>query len=201
MFTDSITGLPWQALLKEAIEAYLHQTDVVKNTDAVHIEDTPTRVVRAYAEYVSGYNEDPKAPLLTTFKDSKYDEMVHCANIPVVSMCAHHALPIIGRVHFAYVPAGSVVGLSKIPRFIDILCRRFQIQENLTQQIADVFQETVKPGGCGVQMKALHCCMIARGVREHDEVTITTALRGGFKGNSETRQEFLRSLSFSKDIL
>lgn len=185
---------PWQGLLREAVQSYL-DLQVAGKIAPAHIVGTPDRVVRAFAEYVSGYSEDPKDPLSTSFEDaSGYDEMVHVKHIPIISMCAHHLLPIIGTAHFAYVPKGRVVGLSKIPRFIGILARRLQIQEDLTQEIVDVFDENISPRGCAVSISAIHCCMIARGVRERDEKTETTALRGCFKKDPQTRTEFLSAV-------
>lgn len=192
--SESPCVCPWQGLLRTAVAAYL-DLQVAGKIAPAHIVGTPDRVVRAFAEYVSGYAEDPAGPLRTSFDDaSGYDEMVHVKNIPLISMCAHHLLPIIGTAHFAYVPKGRVVGLSKIPRFINILARRLQIQEDLTQEIVEVFHDNIRPRGCAVSISAIHCCMIARGVRERDEKTETTALRGCFKKDPETRTEFLSAV-------
>jgi GTP cyclohydrolase I len=178
----------WQVMLKHAVELYISE-NAHGQIDTGHVYDTPTRVVRAYSDFVSGYLEDPAKVLDVTFTtEHGYDEMVHC-------LCAHHLLPIIGRAHFAYIPGGRIVGLSKIPRFIDILSRRLQVQENLTEQIVDTFTKAIGPAGCAVSVAAIHCCMISRGIRQHDEVTQTTALRGVFKTSPQTRNEFLASIN------
>lgn len=192
----------WPVVLKQAIKTFIDQT-AAGRIEASHLAETPNRVARAFAEYVSGYYEDPEDHLKRSFEDSQepYDEMVHVYRIPLVSMCAHHIAPIIGRVHFAYIPKGRLVGLSKIPRFISVLSRRLQIQEQLTQQIVNTFQKSVAPSGCAVAVRAYHCCMITRGVREHDEITLTTALRGCFKSDPVTRAEFLASLDKKESIL
>lgn len=155
---------------------------------------TPLRVLRAWKEFTSGYQEDPADVLTKGFENSVYDEMVSCFHIPIRSTCEHHILPIIGEAHFAYVPDKKIVGLSKIPRFIDILCRRLQVQEALTTQIVDVFQDTVKPFGCAVTILAYHCCMISRGVKISSIVAKTTALRGSMKDNVEQRNEYLAAV-------
>jgi GTP cyclohydrolase IA len=188
--------MSWEKTLELAIEEYVGEFCDPKSIHPDHLRDTPRRVVQAFSDYVSGYKEDPEAVLETTFEDKEgYDEMVHVVNIPIVSMCAHHLLPIIGKAHFAYIPKGRIVGLSKIPRFIDILSRRLQVQENLTRQIADTFYNYVEPHGCAVNVVAMHCCMVVRGIRQHDEITQTTALRGYFKDKPQARNEFLTSIT------
>lgn len=196
---QDIEGLPWQQILKVGVEMYLEQ-NVKGKLDITHIEDTPKRVVASYADYVSGYMEDPKVPLKLTFAKGNYDEMVHCERIRIASRCAHHFEPIIGIAHFAYVPDGAIVGLSKIPRFIRILSRRLQVQENLTEEIADTFQSVVKPKGCAVAVKCYHFCMLMRGVQEHEEITKTVALRGCFKSDAVCRQEFLSSINPNETV-
>jgi len=182
----------WQDALKDAVALYLAQEC---NLPAEHGRDTPRRVVAAFAEYASGYLEDPAKHLSKSFEDTVgYKGMVHVQRIPLLSMCAHHILPIIGVADFAYIPEGRVVGLSKIPRFIDILSRRLQIQENLTVQIVDTFMDTVKPKGCAVSIRAFHFCMVARGVRIRDAMTETRELRGCFTQEA-TRLEFMSRLS------
>ena len=179
---------PWQDLMREAVRAYIDQT--VRDASPAHTGQTPNRVVSAYAEFVSGYEEDPQQILSKTFEDSiGCSGMVHCWYIPVVSMCAHHIMPFTGLAHFAYVPFGRVVGLSKIPRFIDVLCRRLQIQENLGEEIVTFFQTEVAPYGCAVTIDAEHHCMSSRGARVHGTVTTYTAYRGSFKEGA-SRLEF-----------
>lgn len=155
-----------------------------------HIQNTPLRMAAALREAVSGYQFDPQEPLSTYF-ESTANEMVHIHRIRIVSSCSHHISPIIGVAHFAYIPKGRLAGLSKIPRFIDILSRRLQVQEELTAQIVDTFMgSSIRPAGCGIIIKAYHCCMITRGVREHESLTQTTGLRGRFT-DPTVRAEFL----------
>ena len=191
-------GPRWQGPLHDAIGAYLAQ-ETQGTILYDHIALTPERVVRAFEEYTSGCRQDP-ASVLTTLFPGVYDEMVHVTHINVVSMCAHHLCPIIGKAHFAYVPDGRVVGLSKIPRMVNILARRPQIQEDFTEEIVDTFYQAVRPKGCAVSVKAYHFCMIARGVREQAAVTATTAMRGCFKEDASTRAEFLAALD-PKEII
>lgn len=200
MFDLDDNDIPWQTVVKRGIELYLAQMVTGPGLiDASHLRDTPSRVVRAFTEYTSGYLEDPRLPLKKQFKGT-YDQMVHRRNIRVISRCAHHMEPILGVAHFAYLPDGAVVGLSKIPRFIRILSRRLQVQEELGEQIVSIFQEEVKPLGCAVAIKAYHFCEIARGVREDSATTETTALRGSFKSNPETRAEFYNSIDYTGSI-
>lgn len=185
--------VPWQTVLKRGVELYLAQmltgSDIIH---ASHLTDTPSRVVRAFTEHASGYLEDPRTPLKKQFK-GHYDQMVHRHRIRVVSRCAHHMEPILGVAHFAYLPDQAIVGLSKIPRFIRILSRRLQVQEELGEQIVHIFQEEVNPKGCAVTIKAYHFCEIARGVREDSASTVTTALRGIMKTDPTAKAEFLMS--------
>jgi GTP cyclohydrolase IA len=182
---------PWQLQLREAIKGFLSQPDI--KIDRSHLEDTPDRIVRAWSEDIRGYYVDPAGFLKKKFAMGHYDEMIHVRDVRVVSKCAHHFERIIGRAHFAYIPGEYIVGLSKIPRMIDALSRRLQVQEDLTEQIVDVFQATVQPKGCAVHIRAFHLCMLARGVEEPYSFTETTALRGCFKKSPEARQEFLLS--------
>lgn len=178
---------PWQEAMKEAVAMFIDQATVGESS--VHTGQTPNRVVAAFAEYVEGYKYAPEAVFedRVFFEDSSaQDEMVHEYDIPVMSMCAHHLAPIIGSAHFAYIPKDKVIGLSKIPRFIDILARRLQIQERLCRQIVDCFPVH----DCAVEIIAYHCCMLTRGVRVHPVKTVTSALRGAFKSHSTTRAEF-----------
>lgn len=185
---------PWQDVLKYAVQQYVEQN--VGDLEQEHIAATPMRTVTAWAEYISGTWEKPEDILTTSFEDSTgYDEMIQISDIPVISTCAHHCAPIIGKAHFAYIPSrhdkSRVVGLSKIPRFIDVLARRLQVQERLTDQIVDVFSNCVRCEGVAVEIVALHCCMMLRGVRVHPTPTHTMAVTGAFKTHAITRQEFL----------
>ena len=191
---------PWQDVIKQGVELYLSQMVTGKELiDRSHFKDTPMRVVRAFTEYASGYLEDPRAPLKKQFVGT-YDQMVHRRRIRIVSRCAHHMEPILGVAHFAYLPDKAIVGLSKIPRFIRILATRLQVQEELGEQIVQIFQDEVKPRGCAVTIKAYHFCEIARGVREDSASTITTALRGVLKTDPTAKAEFLMAGNQSESV-
>ncbi len=187
-------------MLERGVHAFLEQVIVPSGCiDASHIDETPARVIKAFTEYTSGVNEDPASYLTKQFDGGTYDEMITEHSIDIVSLCAHHWAPILGKAVFSYIPGDYVVGLSKIPRMIGALARRPQVQENLTEQIVDVFFNTVQPKGCAVNIRAVHCCMKTRGVREHGVVTETTALRGVFK-NPVTKSEFLQSIDRTERI-
>ena len=151
---------------------------------------TPQRVRKAYEFMFGGYNQDAKEILESALFTSSNDEMVLIKDIEFYSTCEHHLLPIIGRAHVAYIPDGKVVGLSKIPRVVDVFARRMQIQEQLTEQIADAIMQTIKPKGVAVVLQARHLCMEARGVQKINSATTSSALRGLFKKDEKTRAEF-----------
>ena len=151
---------------------------------------TPERVYKAFLHLTSGYQQDPKEVLGEALFSSTNDEMVLVRDIEFYSLCEHHLLPIIGRVHVAYIPDGKVVGLSKIPRMVNVYARRLQIQEQMTEQIADALMETIAPKGVGVVVQARHMCMEMRGVEKICSTTVSSALRGIFKENIKTREEF-----------
>ena len=151
---------------------------------------TPSRVAKALQFLTEGYNQDPKEILNQALFTSSNDEMVVVRDIEFYSMCEHHMLPIIGRVHVAYIPDGKVVGLSKIPRIVNVFARRLQIQEQMTEQIADAILDTIKPKGVAVVVHARHMCMEMRGVQKINSTTVSSALRGLFKSDQRTRSEF-----------
>jgi GTP cyclohydrolase I len=151
---------------------------------------TPHRVAKALQFLTEGYHQDPKEILNQALFTSTNDEMVVVRDIEFYSMCEHHMLPIIGRVHVAYIPDGKVVGLSKIPRIVNVFARRLQIQEQMTEQIADAILETIKPKGVAVVVHARHMCMEMRGVQKINSTTVSSALRGLFKSDQRTRTEF-----------
>ena len=151
---------------------------------------TPSRVAKALKFLTEGYDQDPKEILNQALFTTSNDEMVLVRDIEFYSMCEHHMLPIIGRVHIAYIPDGKVVGLSKIPRIVNVYARRLQIQEQMTEQIADAILETIKPKGVAVVVHARHMCMEMRGVEKINSTTISSALRGLFKSDERTRSEF-----------
>lgn len=161
------------------------------NHNSEHLKDTPKRFVRGFSELISGVHQDPEAVLKTGFEENHYNQMVAVEQIDFVSVCAHHLLPFHGVVHFAYLPNKKVVGLSKIPRMVEILSRRPQIQEQLTQQIVDTFQKVVQPKGCGCMIEAWHACVGIRGVRKPNTRMRTTALAGLFLTKPSVKEEFL----------
>ena len=152
--------------------------------------DTPSRVRKSFEFIYGGYKEDPVAILQKALFTTSNDEMVLVKDIEFYSTCEHHLLPIIGRVHVAYIPNGKVVGLSKIPRVVNVFARRMQIQEQLTEQIADAIMDTIDPKGVAVVIQARHMCMEMRGVEKINSTTTSSALRGLFKKDEKTRAEF-----------
>jgi GTP cyclohydrolase I len=157
------------------------------------LQETPHRVAKAWRHWCSGYGKDAGS-LLKVFEDGaeKYDQMVIVKDIPIYSHCEHHLAPIFGTVSIAYIPNGKIVGLSKLSRLADMFARRLQVQERLTDQIADALVEHLQPLGVGVLVKARHLCMESRGICQQGHHTITTALRGVIKDEAQTRSEFLR---------
>ena len=151
---------------------------------------TPGRVEKSMTFLTKGYNEDPMKILRGALFDVDYDEMVIVKDIEIFSLCEHHMLPFFGRAHVAYIPSGKVIGLSKIPRLIEVFARRLQVQERLTRQIADTIQETIAPQGVGVVIEARHLCMMMRGIEKQHSSTVTSAMVGCFR-QKETRAEFL----------
>ena len=158
---------------------------------------TPQRVQKAWEFMCSGYDQDPQEIIKSALFTSTNDEMVVVKDIEFYSNCEHHMLPIIGKVHVAYIPNGKVIGLSKIPRVVDVFARRLQIQEQLTEQIADAINEALSPKGVAVVIDARHMCMEMRGVQKICSTTVTSALRGLFKQNKKTKDEFLSIISSS----
>ena len=158
---------------------------------------TPERMERAMQYLTRGYKEDPDAMLKGALFTVSYDEMVIVKDVEMFSLCEHHMLPFFGKVHVAYIPKGKVIGLSKIPRLIEIFSRRLQIQERLTTQIAESIQRAIEPQGVGVVIEARHLCMMMRGVEKQHSSAVTSAMLGCFRDEQETRTEFL-SLIHSK---
>lgn len=161
-----------------------------ENPEREGLLKTPQRVKKAYEFIFGGYKEDPQEILKSALFTSSNDEMVLLKDIEFYSTCEHHLLPIIGRVHVAYIPNGKVVGLSKIPRVVNVFARRMQIQEQLTEQIADAIMSTIEPKGVAVVIQARHMCMEMRGVEKINSTTTSSALRGLFKKDEKTRSEF-----------
>ncbi len=159
------------------------------------LQRTPKRVAHMYAELFSGYYTDPVAILNGAIFEVKYDEMVLVRDIEFYSLCEHHMLPFMGRAHVAYIPNGKVLGLSKIPRIVDMYARRLQVQERMTSQIADLLRDLLQPQGVAVVVEAMHLCSMMRGVKKHDARMTTSAMHGAFRSNPATRQEFLDNIS------
>ena len=152
---------------------------------------TPERVQKAFGFLTRGYNEDPEALLKNALFTVNYDEMVIVKDVEMFSLCEHHMLPFFGKVHVAYIPNGKVIGLSKIPRLIELFSRRLQIQERLTTQIAETIQKVIQPQGVGVVIEARHLCMMMRGVEKQHSAAVTSSMLGCFREEQETRTEFL----------
>ena len=179
--------------LEDAVRALLDAVGEDYRRDG--LKYTPKRVARMYSELLAGYSVDPKRMINGALFDITYDEMVLVRDIEFYSLCEHHILPIIGRVHVAYIPDGKVIGLSKIPRIVDMYARRLQVQERMTRQIADFIRDLLKPQGVAVVVEGLHLCSMMRGVKKHDARMTTSAMHGAFRANLATRQEFLDNIS------
>ncbi|HZQ90967.1 MAG TPA: GTP cyclohydrolase I FolE [Terriglobales bacterium] len=152
---------------------------------------TPERMAAALKYLTRGYQEDPQKVLNNALFKVCYDEMVIVKDIEMFSMCEHHLLPFFGKVHVAYIPNGRVIGLSKLPRLVDVFSRRLQVQERLTKQIAETIQKAIEPQGVGVVIEARHLCMMMRGVEKQHSSAVTSSMLGCFRDEQETRQEFL----------
>jgi GTP cyclohydrolase I len=166
-----------------------------ENPERQGLKNTPQRVGRMYTELLSGYNADPVKIVNGALFNVSYDEMVIVRDIEFYSLCEHHLLPFMGRVHVAYIPDGKVLGLSKIPRIVDMYARRLQVQERMTRQIADFLSDLLHPHGVAVVVEGLHLCMMMRGIKKNDARMTTSAMHGGFRKNAMTRQEFLENIS------
>ena len=155
------------------------------------LAETPLRVEKALRFLTKGYAEDPKALIGQALFSVSYDEMVIIKDIDLYSLCEHHLLPFHGKAHVANIPNGKVVGLSKVPRLVDMFARRLQVQERLTVQIAETLQEVIQPRGVGVVIEAVHFCMMMRGVEKQNSVAVTSCMLGAFRERQPTRDEFL----------
>ena len=164
------------------------------------LQNTPERMERSMQYLTRGYLEDPGEVLLSAMFDVAYDEMVIVKDIEMFSLCEHHLLPFFGKVHVAYIPCGKVIGLTKVPRLVDVFARRLQVQERLTTQIADAIESAIKPHGVGVVVEARHLCMMMRGVEKQHSATITSSMLGAFR-NKETRDEFLALIQPGHSVL
>jgi GTP cyclohydrolase I len=161
---------------------------------------TPERVAAAMRYLTSGYGKDPKDILNDALFVEEYDEMVIVKDIDVTSLCEHHVLPFIGKCHVAYMPRKKIVGLSKIPRLVDMYARRLQVQERLTTQIANTLNEVLQPRGVAVVIEAVHLCMLMRGVEKQNSKAVTSAMLGGFRDRPETRAEFMELIKAGRGL-
>lgn len=165
-----------------------------ENIDREGLEKTPMRAAKAMKFLTEGYEKDPKQILQSAMFKEDYNEMVIVKDIELYSLCEHHMLPFFGKAHIAYIPNGKIVGLSKIPRVVDVFSRRLQVQERLTEQVLDCINETLEPIGVGVVIEASHMCMMMRGVQKQNSTTTTSGFRGSFK-ERDTRNEFLKLIT------
>jgi GTP cyclohydrolase I len=175
--------------MQEAVRELL--AGLGEDPDREGLVGTPERVAKSLKFLTQGYDGDPDKVIGDALFTVKYDEMVIIRDIDVFSLCEHHMLPFFGKAHVAYIPNGKVVGLSKIPRLIDLYARRLQVQERLTVQIAQKIQDVIQPRGVGVVIEAMHFCMIMRGVEKQNSVAATSCMLGAFRDHQPTREEFL----------
>ncbi len=173
-------------------------TGIGEDPEREGLKDTPRRVAKSYRYLTAGYSKDPMKILREALFEEKCDEMVVCRDIDYYSLCEHHLLPFFGRCHVAYIPDGKIVGLSKIPRIIDVFSRRLQVQERLTSQIADCLMEGLNPLGVGVVMEGLHMCMVMRGVEKQNSFATTSSMLGVFRSEQATRSEFLHLIELGR---
>jgi len=183
--TSTLTSASFEDLVREMI------VRLGEDPAREGLTRTPNRVHRAYEYLLKGYREDPEAMLKDALFSVSYDEMVIIKDVEMFSLCEHHMLPFFGKVHVAYIPNGKVIGLSKIPRLVEIFSRRLQIQERLTTQIAETIQRAIEPQGVGVVIEARHLCMMMRGVEKQHSAAVTSSMLGSFRDEQETRTEFL----------
>ena len=181
----SLTSATFEELMREVL------VRLGEDPEREGLLRTPGRVKRAMEHLTSGYREDPEKLLKGALFAVSYDEMVIVKDIEMFSMCEHHMLPFFGKVHVAYIPNGRVIGLSKIPRLVELFSHRLQIQERMTTQIAETIQSVIQPQGVGVVIEARHLCMMMRGVEKQHSSTVTSAMFGAFRDSQQTRAEFL----------
>ncbi len=178
------------ASFEELIEEQLRR--VGENPERPGLERTPKRVAESLRWLTRGYTASVEEAIGDGVFEEKHDSMVLVKDIELYSMCEHHLLPFFGKAHIAYIPDGKIVGLSKVPRLVEIFARRLQVQERLTEEIASALEEAVQPQGVGVVVEAYHLCMMMRGVEKQNSKTITSAVRGLFRSDPRTREEFIR---------
>jgi len=170
-----------------------------EDPDRAGLSGTPDRVRRMYAELTEGYHTDPESVLNSATFEVDYDEMVVVRDIEFFSLCEHHLLPFFGKAHVGYLPRGRIIGLSKIPRVVDMYAHRLQVQERLTQQVAGFLMERLNPKGVGCVVEATHLCTVMRGVRKQGATMVTSSMLGTFRADARTRSEFLTFIGRSSD--
>lgn len=192
----SAEAITSEAAKKAATEQAVRQIllNVGEDPDREGLQRTPHRVAKMYDELLAGYTTDLDTLVNDALFNVNYDEMVTVKDIEFFSMCEHHMLPFFGRAHVAYIPNGKVIGLSKIPRIVEMFARRLQVQERMTRQIAETLEEVLNPLGVAVVIEGSHMCSMMRGVKKEHARMITSAMRGGFKKSKKTRDEFLSLL-------
>lgn len=201
-FRDDLEDVPTQECSTEiecAVRAILQA--IGEDPDRQGLRRTPERVARAYQELTAGYHVDPARLINGAIFDVNYDEMVIVRDIDYYSLCEHHLLPFMGRAHVGYIPNGKVIGLSKIPRVVEMYARRLQIQEQMTQQIAEFLNETLQPQGVAVVVEGVHMCAAMRGVKKPNARMVTSAMLGTFKKSQSTRNEFLSNIGRDRSEL
>jgi GTP cyclohydrolase I len=201
--TVKSTGANGDMRQKDAIATSVRNilTHLGEDPDREGLQRTPERVANMYDELLAGYDVDPVAMINDALFDVEYDEMVVVKDIEFFSMCEHHMLPFYGRAHVAYCPTDKVIGLSKIPRIVEMFARRLQVQERMTQQIAQLLDEVLQPCGVGVVVEGSHMCSMMRGVKKEHARMVTSAMLGSFKDNASTRNEFMDHLTRASSII
>jgi len=178
---------------KKSIEHLVHELlrQLGEDLEREGLQQTPARVARTFDELFSGYGQDPR-DFIREFASENYDEMIICKDIDFFSTCEHHMMPFFGKAHIGYIPAKTILGISKLPRLVDMYARRLQNQERLTMQVGSTLNDLLKPRGVGVVIEARHLCMMARGVEKQNTVMTTSSFTGCFRSQDKTRNEFLR---------
>ena len=186
METDNAIQVEFEGLVRRQLEM------LGEDPERDGLLKTPSRVAKSMAWLTRGYDLDARQVIGDALFEENHENMVMVRDIEMYSMCEHHMLPFFGKVHVAYIPNGKIVGLSKLPRVVEVFARRLQVQERLGEQIANAIDDVLKPKGVGVVIEAVHLCMMMRGVEKQSSRTITSSLRGQFRDDSKTRSEFLR---------